>query len=233
MAKETFYFSHDYNSRTDSKVKSLLKKFGMVGYGIYWSVIEDLYNNANALPTHYDSIAYDLRTQPDKVKSIINDFGLFVIDGETFGSLSVQRRLDERNEKSKKASDNARKRWDKDANAMPSHSDRNAIKESKVKEKKIKESKVGLIYPYTSKEFMEAWNLLLTTKKWSGKSEQALKTALKKLSTVTEAGAIATIEDTISGEYQGIFPKEVFIHKGNVMPKQTLATDTELEESWS
>ena len=57
MAKDTYYFSHDYNARNDSKIKRLLSKHGYLGYGLFWAIVEDLYNNANALPTQSDSNA--------------------------------------------------------------------------------------------------------------------------------------------------------------------------------
>lgn len=154
--KETFYFSHDYNARSDEKIKLLIRKHSMLGYGVYWSIIEDLYNNANALQTDYEGIAYDLRVEPNLIKSIILDFDLFVIDAGYFGSMSVQRLLDERAEKSKKASENARIRWSKkgqtehqnnataskiNTTALRDECEGNAIKERKVKESKGKESK--------------------------------------------------------------------------------------------
>jgi hypothetical protein len=138
--KDTFYFSHDYNARTDPKIKRLMAKHGMTGYGIYWAIIEDLYNNANALQTDCESIAYDLRVDSEIIKSIIFDFDLFKIDGEIFSSLSIQRRLDDRNEKSEKARKSAEYRWNKkldNANAMRTQSDGNAIKERKGKERKL------------------------------------------------------------------------------------------------
>ena len=141
MAKDTFYFTHDFNARQDAKIKRLIMKHGMTGYGMFWSIVEDLYNNANALPTDYESIAFDLRSTTEVVTSIIKDFGLFVVDGDTFGSMSVQGRLDARALKSKKARDSAHKRWDNDANALPTDSDSNAIKERKGKESKSKEIK--------------------------------------------------------------------------------------------
>jgi uncharacterized protein YdaU (DUF1376 family) len=141
--KETFYFSHDYNARSDVKIKRLIAKHGLLGYGIYWAIIEDLYQNANALPLDCESIAFDLRTNENIIESIIKDFGLFIVEGSEFGSLSVQRRLDERSERSKKAKESAHKRWNKDANAMRTHSDSNAIKERKGKESKGEESKEG------------------------------------------------------------------------------------------
>lgn len=117
--KETFYFSHDYNARTDEKIKKLIKKHGMAGYGIFWSIVEDLYNNANALRTDYDGIAYDLRSENEVIKSIINDFDLFRIEDDFFGSESIERRLDERSERSEKARQKAFKRWRKDVNDNP------------------------------------------------------------------------------------------------------------------
>jgi hypothetical protein len=144
MSKDTFYFSHDYNSRADDKIKGLIRKHGMTGYGVFWAIVEDLYNNANALHTDYEGIAYDLRVDAEMVKSIINDFDLFCFENGSFGSSSIEKRLDERNNKSEKARESAFKRWNKiksDAKAMQSHSEGNAIKERKGKE--IKENKIA------------------------------------------------------------------------------------------
>lgn len=140
MSKDTYFFSHDYNARTDKKIKPLLAKYGMLGYGIFWSIVEDLYNNANALPTDYNTIAYDLRVDENVVSSVINDFGLFIIDGDIFSSNSVKTRLEKRNEKSENARKSAFKRWN-DANALQPNSKGIALKERKEKEIKGKENK--------------------------------------------------------------------------------------------
>ena len=113
MAKDTFYFSHDYNVRSDEKIKKLLSKYNYAGYGLFWAIIEDLYNNANALQTDYESIAFDLRSNNETIKSIINDFGLFIIKDGYFGSKSVEQRLNDRNTKSIKAKKSAEYRWSK------------------------------------------------------------------------------------------------------------------------
>ena len=134
MNKDSFYFSHDYNSRSDHKIKKLLLKHGMLGYGIYWAIIEDLYLNANAMPLQCDVIAFELRCSEDVIKSIINDFDLFKITDEILTCPSIERRLQERCEKSEKARKSALLRWGKNANAMRTHSDRIAIKERKGKE---------------------------------------------------------------------------------------------------
>lgn len=147
--KETFYFSHDYSTRSDEKIKLLIRKHGMLGYGVFWSIIEDLYLNANALRTDYEGISYDLRIDENIVKSIINDFDLFVINDGFFGSESVERRISERNDKSVKARKSAISKWEKirenanaqkkEANAIENNCEGNAIKESKGKESKVKE----------------------------------------------------------------------------------------------
>ena len=123
----------------------------MAGYGIFWSIVEDLYNNANALQMDCEGIAFELRSDSDTIESIINDFDLFVVKDGIFGSRSVERRLDERNKKSETARQSAFKRWgDKkdDATAIPLQNSGNAIKERK--EKEIKEVKI---------DFIEFWNL--------------------------------------------------------------------------
>ena len=140
MPKDTFYFSHDYNVRNDEKIKRLIRKHGMQGYGVFWAIIEDLYNNANALRTDYEGIAYDLRSDSDIVASVIRDFDLFIFDGDFFGSNSVQARLEQRNSKSESARKSASYRW-KNANALQTQSEGNAKKERKGKE--IKENKIN------------------------------------------------------------------------------------------
>jgi hypothetical protein len=150
----------------------MIIKHGMTAYGIWWAIIEDLYNNANALETDYECIAIDLRVDIELVKAVINDFDLFVIKDGYFGSMSVQSRIDERNLRSKKAADSANVRWSKDANALQPQSEGNAIKERKGKEKKEKESILDfdLFYlPYPKKKAKgdaeKAWKKLTDDEK--------------------------------------------------------------------
>jgi hypothetical protein len=116
MPKDTYYFSHDYNCRNDEKIKRLLRKHGMSGYGIFWSIVEDLYNNSNQLMLDYEGIAYDLRSDIDTIKSIINDFDLFMIEDDIFGSKSIENRIQERSEKSSKARTSALSKWGNNTN---------------------------------------------------------------------------------------------------------------------
>ena len=80
------------------------------------------------LDTDYDSLAWELREEPDTIKSIINDFGLFVVEDGVFYSQRLNKELDNFNEKSEKAKSMAKKRWQKkdDAQAMPKQCTGNA-----------------------------------------------------------------------------------------------------------
>lgn len=137
MAKDAYYFSHDYNSRNDPKMVVLMMKVGVIGIGIYWCIIEMLYEQGGYLmQSECERIAFELRTECAVVESVIA-CNLFEKDDEKFWSESVLRRLKTRKDKSVKARESALQRWHH-ANAEQPHSDTNAIKEIKGKETKGK-----------------------------------------------------------------------------------------------
>jgi len=137
MAKDTYYFPHDLNARHDPKLQHLHSVHGHAGKGLFWDIIELMYEQDGKLDlSQCKTYAFALRADCDMLNSIINDFDLFKKDDKIFWSESVNRRLDNRKEKSLKASLSAKKRWG-DANALPTDSDGNA---RKGKERKGKES---------------------------------------------------------------------------------------------
>lgn len=94
--KKTFYFAHDFNARNDEKITLLRMKHGMLGYGVYFAILERLGEATDyAGVADYNIIAYDLRVDASVVKSVINDFGLFAFtaNGECFYSESLIRRM--------------------------------------------------------------------------------------------------------------------------------------------
>lgn len=140
MAKDTFYFSHDYGSRNDPKLQRLMMVHGMSGIGIFWCLVEVMYEQeGRIMQTHCDGIAFALHINKDALLSVLNDFDLFLFDGECYQSNSINERLDQRKQRSIIASKSAQKRWG-NANALPMQCQPNAIKE---KESKEKESKVN------------------------------------------------------------------------------------------
>jgi len=146
MAKESFYFTHDYNSRNDPKLQKVLMKLGQEGKGVYWDLVEMLYEEGGYLKlSECESIAFALRTTCDCITNLIDDFDLFQKNEENFWSESILKRLKIREEKSNKAKKSAAERWAKskeNANALQTQSERNAIKERKGKERKGKNNKI-------------------------------------------------------------------------------------------
>lgn len=215
MNKE--YFSHEYTTRSDQKIKKLIQVHGMLGYGVWWAIIEDLYINANALRSDCECIAHDLHVNSEIVQSIINDFGLFEKDGDTFYSLSVKDRLLLRNSKSLKASESASYRW-RNANALRSESDANANKEKKRKVNKIKVNNKELVLLGNEFNLLFSENFINSTwQKWKDYragikkpiklkvSEDAAIKQLYGFSNGNESTAKAIIEKSIANGWQGLF----------------------------
>lgn len=146
-----FYFPHDYNPTNDPKIVCLLGNYGGLGYGIYWRVIELLHqeeNNKLPLKTYiYQAIAKQMLTTAKEVESILEDcfsFELLVKDEEFFWSNRVIKNIGQKQDKSNKNRENAKKMWENRRKLEASVSVRkesltNKIKENKIKEYNIKE----------------------------------------------------------------------------------------------
>lgn len=117
-------------------------KHGMAGLGAFWCIVEMLYEEDGILPTEYDRIAFELRADNDLIKSVIHDFDLFIINGETFYSESVNERLKIRTDKSDQARENVLKRWDKYKRNTGVKRAKQVSNTIKVKESKEKDSNI-------------------------------------------------------------------------------------------
>lgn len=78
------------------------------------------------------------------------------------------------------------------------------IEEEKKRIRKEEEKDKELSFPFNSESFLNAWNVLLSQKKWRNKGPSALQMSLKKLKNYPENVAIKMIEDCIAGEWQGL-----------------------------
>lgn len=145
MAKDAYYFSHDSNARNDEKMIAVRMKFGAEGYGIFFMILERLMESSEYMSVKdYNIIAFDLRVDASKVKSIIEDFGLFVFTegGKYFYSESFNRRmvpLDNIKEQRSLAGKKSAEKRAKKAN-NPTTVERSLV-ENTTKERKVKESK--------------------------------------------------------------------------------------------
>lgn len=156
------YFSHDSNARNSDKLMKVRMKLGAEGYGIFFMLIERLREEEGYKSTiDYDTLAFDLRVEPEKVKQVVENYDLFKFteDGKYFYSDSFNERMEMMDLKRKKLAEagkkGAEKRWGnkpKDSNAIAtpkqSHSNPNsdliAIDSNKIKLNKIKLNKTKL-----------------------------------------------------------------------------------------
>ena len=114
------YFTHDSNARNADNILALRMRLGAEGYGIYFMILERLREEPDYTSVKdYNMLAFDFRVGSDKVKSVVEDFGLFHFteDGERFYSDSFLRRMQVKDEKSEKAKASATYKWG-ESNAM-------------------------------------------------------------------------------------------------------------------
>ena len=140
MRKNTYYFSHDLNARSDPKIMAMLQEYGIAGYGAWWVVIETLAEQSEyELPKKgwvwsalARAIGWQTQEVADFIERLINEFELLQEDEEHFYSCSLKKRMSYLDDKRKKRSEagkkGAEKRWEKRgngnaiANAKQSHS---------------------------------------------------------------------------------------------------------------
>lgn len=161
--KSGLYFKHDGDATRDSKLsKLLLCKNGPTLYGLFWLIIEFLFELENNLGT-FDQLkmrARALGVPKSTLRKIVTDFGLFVIEGDTFYSKGLIVRVKEIEEKraerlkkkapktcSHKLNENDISQDDNDI--APSVEDR---REEKSLEEKRKESSTSSSKPSSSPE---------------------------------------------------------------------------------
>ncbi|MFX3618636.1 MAG: DUF4373 domain-containing protein [Sporolactobacillus sp.] len=159
--KDAYYFSHDSNARNDTKILALRTVYGMAGYGMYWVTVEMLREQDGYKLKKgkyvFDALAMQMQCERNAaeefVEKCINEFDLLQEDDEFIWSESLVNRMENKDKKSEKARQSAKKRWKKssnDADLMHSHSERNAPSnadenslqsDSKaLEERKVKES---------------------------------------------------------------------------------------------
>ena len=150
------YFNHDSTARNDYRIIKLRATLGYEGYGVFWAVLELLFAEANKICINqYDILAYGLQCDSKILKQVIEDFDLFVFEDGCFYSRRLNNQIDEINNKSNIAKENAKKRWN-NAKAMQSHSNGNA---SKVEYSKADKSKVKKSNYYNDISFPDYYDI--------------------------------------------------------------------------
>lgn len=138
----------------------------MNGIGLYWCIIECLYENNGYLDLEQlDLLAYELRVEKCLIEKLINDYNLFKKNKERFYSKSVLQRLEKINEISNKNKENVRKRWEKEKTKkqIQANNENNTVvvpsnykeKENKIKENKNKRKENDVILTTNIYEYIE------------------------------------------------------------------------------
>ena len=174
MCKKT-YFNHDCDARNDEKLIALRIRYGAEGYGVYFMLIEMLQAAPGCvLEKDYKALAFDLRVSARRIKSIVEDFGLFTPTdgGKKFYSERLVRYATEVDESERRRSEAAQyaasMRWDAE-NGMRIASEKHANRiekaceshktapDAKTKEEKEREKETfPPITPYKEKEKAKA-----------------------------------------------------------------------------
>jgi len=144
MAKDSYYFPHDYNARNDRKIAALVKKHKAAGYGVFWITCEMMHEedgNIEFDEITFGAIAKDANEEIDFVKSVINDcikeFKLFKMEDDIVISGRVSRNLEKRQEISKSRSEAGKR--SANVRQMSTSVEQKATKKGKER-KEIKES---------------------------------------------------------------------------------------------
>jgi hypothetical protein len=153
MSKDTYYFSHDANARQDEKILMLRADYGWEGYGIYWALIEMMFENTETALHHNKtkgiSVSYniDITLLNGVINTCITE-GLFVSDGDKFWSESLKRRKSKYKEMKEKKAEAGRKgmakRWGKQENDNNVITDDNTVITKNNKGNEIKGNEIKL-----------------------------------------------------------------------------------------
>ena len=135
--KELPYITHDFGARNDPKLMDLQMEMGGQGLGIFWCLVEMLWENGGTIPANYKSIAFALRwCKPAEVEKVVTGYGLFEVSDGAISSHSATARINEmrtrfgaRSESSRKANEarwGKRSQSERNADGIRTDSERNA-----------------------------------------------------------------------------------------------------------
>lgn len=119
--KDIQYLTHDLGARNDPKLMDLQMDMGGQGLGIFWCLVELLWENGGYIPANYKSIAFALRwCKPAEVEKVVNGYGLFQVEDGMITSHSARERIDVKRAmfeaKSGAGKKGAERRWNSTAN---------------------------------------------------------------------------------------------------------------------
>jgi hypothetical protein len=104
------WFKHDFYTCNDTRIQQLDFKYPIVGYGIFFKVVEILYQNNGKMDYNLEFISYNLKYDKEIIRAVLNDFDLFQIEEGVLLNKRVLTSIKEITEKSEKARESANRR---------------------------------------------------------------------------------------------------------------------------
>jgi len=141
--KNKLYFSHDAGARRDIKMLKVRAKYGCEGVGIWWMLIETLRESEN-YQYHFETdddlhaLAYDFGCRPDMIQQFIEDcisWQLLTKQGNNIFSESLMRRMELKDEISKKRSNAVQVRYKSNTNEVQNDYKSNTNESQRIKYK--------------------------------------------------------------------------------------------------
>lgn len=216
------FYKTEVHEINDVRLKQMfmIERDHDAAWGCYKKIINLLYENDGYFINDCKKIAYFINSPLKRVERIVNDYGLFTYhlqnDIEMISNHSVNANYEKIIEKSVKASESAKKRWENDANAMRTQCERNAInnlqytinnlQSKKEEEKKISSSGELVTEKISDKlypQIMDIWHQFVKTQKQTpppinGRTGVAVKKIIEYL---VKCGKDNNISEELLNEY--------------------------------
>lgn len=224
MVKDSFYFPHDSNARSDPAIITIRRKYGWEGYGSYFGIIEFLreQHNYRVSLERSDDCLFELRIKPEIFEDLFN-VGLLKKDDKTFFSESLLRRMEHidgvRNKRreagraggkttSSKSETNAKQMLEQNQSKSEANAQAIKGKESKGKENKDNEKASPISFPVCldTQEFRKSWDEWKQYRRERKKPMTATgeQKTLEALAKFGQEWAIERINKSISAGWQGL-----------------------------
>ena len=159
-------FKHGIMSSQDARFIRLLSDYGAEGYGIYWMIVELLYQidgsciDFQMLKTYLGS-----KCKEDTMMAVVEKYGLFTMsaDGSTFYSPSVLKEKETWKKMSRGGSKGMKTRWNvRKAEVENEEEHKESIHpmghDEQCVEQRIEETEIDLSQPSTQEVVIEKWN---------------------------------------------------------------------------
>lgn len=141
------FFRHYCDALQDDKLKRLLRKEGMQGIGLYWSLLELLgVSKSYKVECNYDNIAWGFHTDEFLVKNVVELYDLFEVKDGYFWSKAFTAQMEDLEERYRKRAAAGSKGGKRKAKNKQSDSNATATLKQ-TRSYKIREDKIDYISP--------------------------------------------------------------------------------------